>query len=118
MGWAQPTFRLASPDSILPPSVLDKLYELDEHLYDVQETVDKLEYILVKHTDMLDGIAHNQAIIDYRLIRLKHDLCHQFSAVHHKLSDIIRLRSLNRWCALKRVALSTTEQAHSKAYVE
>jgi len=49
--------------------------------------MDKLEYILIQHTDMLDGIAHNEAIIDNCLTSLKHDLCQQFSVVHHKLSD-------------------------------
>ena len=58
----------------LPPSILGKFYELDEHLYEVQETVDKPEYILVQHNDMLDGITHNQAIIDNRLSNLQNTL--------------------------------------------
>ena len=53
-----------------PPPSLDRLYEFDERLHELQETVDKLEYILVQHTDMLDGIAHNQAIINNRLTSL------------------------------------------------
>jgi len=103
---------------IPPPSVLDKFYELDERLYEVQETMDKLEYILVQHTDMLDGIAHNQAIIDNHLTSLKHDLSQQFSVIYHKLSDIIHLGILTRQYALKSVRLSAAEQAQGKAYAK
>jgi len=38
---------------------MNPFYILDEWFYDVQELVEKLKYILVQHTDMLDGIAHN-----------------------------------------------------------
>jgi len=55
----QPTPHLVFPKFDSLPSVFKKFYELDERLYEVQEIVDKLEYMLVQHTDMLDGIAHN-----------------------------------------------------------
>ena len=51
---------------------MNPFYILDERLYDVQELVEKLKYILVQHNDMLDGIAHNQAVMDNHL----RELCH------------------------------------------
>ncbi|KAJ8444150.1 hypothetical protein Cgig2_030970 [Carnegiea gigantea] len=55
--------RLTSPQITCPPSLLDHILTLDENVHELQETVDKLEYIMVQHTNVLDGIAHNQAII-------------------------------------------------------
>ncbi|KAJ8431966.1 hypothetical protein Cgig2_024277 [Carnegiea gigantea] len=51
--------RLTSPQSTPPPSLLHHILTLDERVYELQETADKLEYIMVQHTDVLDGIAHN-----------------------------------------------------------
>ena len=53
---------------------MNPFYILDERLYDVQELVEKLEYILVQHNDMLDGMAYNQAIMDNHLCELFHIL--------------------------------------------
>jgi len=53
-----------SPTSTPSSSVLDQFYTFDERPYEVQEIMEKLEYILAQHTHMLDGIAHNQAIVD------------------------------------------------------
>ena len=53
-------------------STMNPFYILDERLYDVQELIEKLEYILVQRNDMLDGIAHNQAIMDNHLRDIRH----------------------------------------------
>lgn len=50
---------LHSPQTPSSPSLLDQILNLDEKVHELQETADKLEYILVQHTDALDGIAHN-----------------------------------------------------------
>jgi len=38
---------LTSPKSIPPPSLLDHILALDEHVYELQEMANKLEYIMV-----------------------------------------------------------------------
>jgi len=48
-----------SPKLTSPPSLLDHILGLDDCVYELQETTDKLEYVMVQHTDMLDGIGHN-----------------------------------------------------------
>jgi len=63
-------------------------------VYELQETADKLEYIMMHHTNMLAGIAYNQVVLDNHLTHLKNLLTNQFSEVHQKLGDIIHLRSL------------------------
>ena len=68
---------------------------LDEQVYELQEIVDKLEYILVQHTDVLHGIAHNQATIDNSLNRIQTLLTTYISKVHHKLDDLINMGSLS-----------------------
>ena len=42
-----------------PPCLLDHILVLDERVYKLQETADYLEYIMVQHINMLDGIGHN-----------------------------------------------------------
>lgn len=59
--------RLNSPQTTPLSSLLDHILNLNERVYELSETADKLEYIMVQHTDMLDGITHNQAIIENRL---------------------------------------------------
>ncbi|KAJ8433093.1 hypothetical protein Cgig2_020589 [Carnegiea gigantea] len=63
--------RIPLAQSPPPSSLLDQIQHLDERLYELQETANKLEYILVEHTVALDGIAHNQAIMDNRLNRIQ-----------------------------------------------
>jgi len=50
---------LTSPQSTHPSSFLDHILNLDERVYELQETTDKLEYIPVQHIDVLHGIVHN-----------------------------------------------------------
>ncbi|KAJ8443469.1 hypothetical protein Cgig2_026256 [Carnegiea gigantea] len=108
--------RVSSDPSPPPSSLLDQLQHLDERLYDLQETADKLEYILVQHTDALDDIAHNQAIMDNRLNRIQTLLTTHITEVHQKLGDLIQIGSLTRQCALKAVPFSAAERAQSAAY--
>jgi len=108
--------RLTSPQSTPPPSLLENMMTLNEQIYELQETVDKLEYILVQHTDVLDGIAHNQAIMDNRLNRIQTLVTTHISEVHQKLGDLITMESMTLQCALKVVPLSAAEQAQSSAY--
>lgn len=51
--------RLHSPQPSSSPSLLGQVQALEEQLYELQETTDRLDYILVQHIDALDGIAHN-----------------------------------------------------------
>ena len=74
--------RVSSNPSPPPSSLLDQIQHLDERLYELQETANKLEYILVQHTDALDGIAHNQAIMDNRLNRIQTLLTTHITEVH------------------------------------
>ncbi|KAJ8441867.1 hypothetical protein Cgig2_034126 [Carnegiea gigantea] len=67
-----------SPKSTPPPSLVDHILTLDECIYELQETADKLEYIMVRHISMPDGIDHNQAALDNRLTRLQNLLTRQF----------------------------------------
>ena len=84
----------------------------------MQETADNLEYILVQQTDILDGIAHNEAIMDNRITRLQNFPYHQFSVVSRKLSDIIQIDNLTCHCALKGVLLFDEEQAQSMTFAD
>ena len=108
--------RVSSDPSPPLPSLLDQIQHLDERLYELQETTNKLEYILVQHTDALDGIAHNQAIMDNRLNRIQTLLTTHITEVHQKLGDLIQIGSLTRQCALKVIPLSAAERAQSAAY--
>jgi len=107
---------LTSPQSTPPSSLLEHILTLDVQIYELQETVDKLEYIVVQQTDVLDGIAHNQAIMDNHLNHIQTLLTTHVSEVHQKLGDLITMGSLTRQCALKDVPLSTAEDAQSSAY--
>lgn len=51
--------RLNSPQTTPLSSLLDHILNLNERVYKLLETTDKLESIMVRHTDMLDGIMHN-----------------------------------------------------------
>ena len=62
--------RLASPKSIPPSSLLNHILALDERVHELQKPTDNLEYILVQYIDVLDGIAHNQAVIENLLNRI------------------------------------------------
>ncbi|KAJ8432235.1 hypothetical protein Cgig2_007636 [Carnegiea gigantea] len=97
---------LHSPQITPPPSLLDHIVTLDEKVYELQETVDKLEYIIVQHTDVLDGIAYNQAIIDSRLNNIRTLLTAHISEVYQQPGDLITMRSMTHQCALKAVPLS------------
>ena len=66
---------------------------------------------------MLDGITHNQAVLEIHLNHLQTILTTQFTEVHQKLGDLIHLGSLTPQCALKGLPLSAAEQAQSAAYV-
>ena len=89
---------------------------LDEQVHELQETTDKLEYIMVQHTNVIDGIAHNQVIIDNHLNHIQTLLTTHISKVHQKLGDLIHLGSFTRQCALKAIPLSAVEQAQCSAY--
>ena len=108
--------RVSSDPSPPPSSLLDHIQHLDKRLYELQETAEKLEYILVQHIDALDGIAHNQAIMANRLNRIQTLLTTHITTVHQKLGDLIQIGSLTRQCALKAVPLSAAERAQSAAY--
>ena len=108
--------RVSSDPSPPPPSLLDQIQHLDVRLSERQETADKLEYILVQHTDALGGIAHNQAIMGHRLNRIQTLLTTHITEVHQKLGDLNQIGSLTQQCALKAVPLSVAERAQSAAY--
>lgn len=36
-----------------PPSLLDRIHKLDECVFELQQTFDKLEYVMVQHIDMM-----------------------------------------------------------------
>jgi len=91
------------PQSTPSTSFLEHVMTLDEQIYELQEIVEKLEYILVQHTDVLDGIAHNQAIMDNHLNCIQTLLTTHVSEIHQKLGDLITMGSLTRQCALKAV---------------
>ncbi|KAJ8448827.1 hypothetical protein Cgig2_011448 [Carnegiea gigantea] len=101
-----------SPKTTTPES------KLDDRVYELQETADNLEYILVQITDILDEIAHNEAIMDNRITRLQNFPYHQFSVVSRKLSDIIQIDNLTCHCALKGVLLFDEEQAQSMTFAD
>jgi len=85
---------LASLKSDSLTSMFDKFYELDDRLYAVQEIMDNLEYFLVQYTNLLDGITHNQDIMDNHLNELCHVVQGQGSALHKKLDPLIHLGTL------------------------
>ena len=97
--------RLTSPQITSPSSLLDRILTLDEKVYESQEVVNKLEYTMVQHTDVLYGIAYNQAIIDNCLNRIWTLLTTHISKVHQKLGDLITVENL------------TFDSAHSKLFL-
>ena len=74
--------RLHSPQTPSSSSLLAQILNLDEKVHELQETADKLDYILVQHTDALDEIAHNQVVIDNCLNRIETLLTSHISEVH------------------------------------
>ncbi|KAJ8429357.1 hypothetical protein Cgig2_021328 [Carnegiea gigantea] len=58
--------------------------DIDERLYELQETPDRLDYILVQYTDALDGIAHNQATLHNRLTDMQSSLTQHPSTLNQK----------------------------------
>ena len=73
---------LTSPKSSPPPSLLDHILALHERFYELQEIANKLEHIMVQHTNVLDGIAHNQVVLENHLNRLQTIMSTQCSKVH------------------------------------
>jgi len=98
--------RHTSPSTTLPPSLLDHILSLNEWVYELQDSTDWLDYILVQDTDSLDGLAHNQAILRNTLTTIQSSL----TALHHKVNDLLQLSSVTHHCALKGVPLSAIEQ--------
>jgi len=98
-------------------STMNPFYIIDECLYDVQKLMEKLKYILVQRTDILDGIAHNQAITDNHFNELCNCFQGQFSTLHWKSDTLIHLGSLTSQCALKGVPLSNAQRTQSKGYI-
>lgn len=86
--------RLTSPKWVLPPSLLDDILVLDECVYELQEITDKLEYIMVQHTDVLYAIAHNQVVLENRINHIQTLLTTYFTEVGQKLGDLTLLGSL------------------------
>ena len=81
--------------------------DIDERLYELQDTADRLDYILVQHTDALDGIAHNQATLHNRITDMQSSL----TALNQKVDDLLRICSITHRCALKGVPLTPAEQS-------
>jgi len=63
-------FHSKSSKIVSPWTLFNHFFELNDHVYKLQETIDKLDYIMDQHTNMLDGIAHIQAIIENHLTGL------------------------------------------------
>ena len=102
--------RHTSPSTILPPSLPDHTLTLDERVYELQESAGILNYILVQHTNTLDGIAHNEAILNNSLTEMLSSLTEQLTMLKQKVDDLFRLSSVTHHCALKGVPLFATEQ--------
>lgn len=98
--------RQPSPSTALPPSLLDHILSLDERVYELQDSTERLDYILVQHTDSLYGLAHNQATLSSALTTVQASL----TSLHHKVDDLLRLSSVTHHCALKGIPLSAVEQ--------
>ena len=73
------------PSTTLPPSLLDHILSLDERVYELQDSTERLDYILVQQTDSLDGLAHNQAILRNTLTIVQMSL----TALHDKVNDFL-----------------------------
>jgi len=86
--------------SILYSSLIDQIYKLEKRAFDLQEMVDKIEYILAKLYDTLDDIIHNQAVMDGHAISLCTFLSHQFCLVNQKLNDLVHVNNLTQQCPL------------------
>ena len=102
--------RHISPSTTLPPSLLDHMLSLDEQVYELQDSIDILDYVLVQRTDTLDDIAHNQVILNNSLTDLQSPLTKQITALNQKVDDLLRMCSVTHHCALKCVSLSAAEQ--------
>lgn len=100
---------LHSPQPSSSPSLLGQVQALEEQLYELQKTADRLDYILVQHTDALDGIAHNQAALTNHITAMQSSLARQFTTLNQKVDDLLRMNNITRHCALKGVPLSTAE---------
>lgn len=81
-----PLFKPRLNSSQLYTLQLGHAIDLDERLYDLQETADRLDYILVQHNDALDGIAHNQSTLHNQLIEIQSSLTKQTQ----KVDDLFR----------------------------
>jgi len=102
--------RINSPSITLPPSLLGQVMDLDECLYELQETTDRLDYILVHHTNAPDGIAYNQATLHNLITNMQSFLNQHIFVVNQKVDDLLRMCSITHRCALKGVPLTAAEQ--------
>jgi len=97
--------RQTSPSTALPPS-LDHILSLNKRVYELQDSTERLDYILVQHTDSLDGLAHNQAILSNTLTTIQAPL----TSLHHKVDGLLWISGVTHHCTFKGVPLSATEQ--------
>jgi len=101
--------RLHSPQPPSSPSLLGQVQALEEQLYELQETADRLDYILIQHTDALDGLAHNQVALTNQITAMQSSLVRRSTTLNQKVDDLLRMCSVTQHCALKGVPLSTAE---------